>query len=65
MTMSNIIGNVIFGGIGFVAFIYGKKTSGFRPMMIGLGLMVYPYFITNTVWMYAIGVLLTVALFIP
>ena len=34
-------------------------------MAIGLGLMVYPYFITNTLLMYGIGVLLTAVLFIP
>lgn len=65
MTTSNIIGGIIFGGIGFAAFIYGKKTASARPMMIGLGLMVYPYFIANTLWMYAVGALLTAALFIP
>lgn len=65
MTASNIIGGIIFGGIGLVAFIYGKKTSAFRPMMLGLTLMIYPYFITNTVWMYLAGALLTAALFIP
>ena len=65
MTASNIIGNILFSGVGFVAFIYGKKTDGFRKMMLGLTLMVYPYLITNTVWMYVVGVLLTAALFIP
>ena len=65
MTVSNILGSVIFGSIGFVAFIYGKKMASFRPMALGAGLMVYPYFITNTVWMYVIGTLLTAALFIP
>ncbi len=65
MTMSNIVGNILFGSVGFVAFVYGKKMTNFRPMMVGLVLMVYPYFITNTIWMYAIGALLTAALFIP
>ena len=65
MTVSNILGSVLFGSIGFVAFIYGKKMASFRPMAIGAGLMIYPYFITNTAWMYAIGVLLTVGLFLP
>ena len=60
-----MIGNIIFSGVGFVAFVYGKKLGGFKPMAIGLGLMVYPYFITNTVWMYVIGVALTACLFIP
>ena len=64
MATANIIGSVIFGGIGFVAFIYGKKMSGLKPMVIGLSLMIFPYFVSNTVWMYTIGALLTAALFL-
>lgn len=52
---------IIFGGIGFVFFIYGKKQALAKPMIIGILMMVYPYLITNTVALYAIGSLLTIA----
>jgi hypothetical protein len=63
MTMGNVIGNIIFSGVGFVAFMYGKKQGEARPMVIGALLMVYPYFVTNTALMFLIGAALTAALF--
>jgi len=63
-SLAGLISGFLFGSIGFVAFIYGKKNVEFRPMIIGLSLMVYPYFIRSTIFLYLIGTLLTVALFI-
>ena len=65
MTITNIVGNVIFSAIGFVAFMYGKRMAAYKTMGIGLALMVYPYFVLDsTVLMYCVGGALTVALFI-
>jgi hypothetical protein len=58
-----IIGYILFGGIGFVAFSYGRKNMLFRPMIIGLALMLYPYFVPGTLGIYLIGIALTVALY--
>jgi hypothetical protein len=60
MTAGNLIGNIIFSGIGFVAFMYGKKQGQFQRMALGGALMVYPYFVTNTALMFLIGAALTV-----
>ena len=64
MNTANIFASVIFGGIGFAAFIYGKKQSNLKALVIGGILMVYPYFVQNPVALYAIGTVLTVMLFI-
>jgi hypothetical protein len=65
MTFSaaNVIGGLVFGSIGFVAFIYGKRMNLWKPMLLGLALMVYPYFISSDVMMIAIGALGTAGLF--
>jgi len=63
-TVANLIGWTLFGSVGFVAFVYGKRQSAIKALLIGLTLMVYPYFVANTVVMYAIGVALTAALFL-
>ncbi len=55
MTAANLIGGFLFGSIGFVAFVYGKRLSLWRPMFLGLALMVFPYFIEATFPLYAIG----------
>lgn len=62
---SNVIGGLIFGAIGFVAFVYGKRQSEWRPMILGLTLMAFPYFVGNTVALYVIGAVLTLGLFFP
>ena len=59
----NIIGGIIFGIIGWYAFIHGKKEKNWRPMVIGIALMVYPYFVTNTILAFAVGIALTAALY--
>ena len=50
------IGAVVFGIIGFVAYRYGKKMSLPAPKWIGVALMLYPYAISQTWLMYAMGV---------
>jgi len=62
-TWAKIVAWLLFGGIGFVAFMYGKSNRFFKPLIIGLVLMVYPYFISHTFWLYAIGIGLCVALY--
>lgn len=65
MTMANIMGNIIFSAIGFVAFVYGKRMQAYRTLAIGLVMMLYPYFLAgSTALMYGIGAALTVALFV-
>ncbi len=62
MSAVNLIGGFIFGSIGFVAFIYGKRMNLWKMMFAGLALMIFPYFIANTVIMYVIGVFGSAAL---
>ena len=59
----NLIGNLIFGTVGFVAFIYGKKQKNFKPLFIGVALMAYPYFFPNTFWVYGMGFALCALLY--
>ena len=58
-----LVGGFIFSSIGFVAFMYGKKNSYFKPLIIGIALMAYTFFIRSTVALYLIGICLTAALY--
>jgi hypothetical protein len=64
LSAANLIGNLLFSSVGFVAFIYGKRMNLWKLMLCGLALMIYPYFIADTAAMYAIGILGTAALLI-
>ena len=59
----HIIGGIIFSIIGWYAFWHGKREKSWRPMVIGIVLMVYPYFISNIFLAFAIGIALTAALY--
>lgn len=63
LSAANLIAGLVFGSIGFVAFIYGKRLSLWRPMFLGLALMIFPYFIEATLPLYAIGSLGSALLF--
>ena len=64
MNTSTLLAGIVFGAVGTVAFIYGKKQSEMRIMIIGVLLLVYPYLIENAIAQWVIGALLTAALFI-
>ena len=63
LSAANLIGGFVFGSIGFVAFIYGKRMNLWKPMFLGIGLMIYPYFVSNDAVMIAIGAIGTAGLF--
>jgi hypothetical protein len=46
---------LVFGLIGFVAFNFGRKNALYGPMVTGLALMVFPYFVTQTWAVYLVG----------
>jgi hypothetical protein len=60
---ANLIGGLVFGSIGFVAFIYGKRMNLWKPMLLGIALMVYPYFVSDDKIMLVIGIFGSTALF--
>ncbi|NMM28959.1 MAG: hypothetical protein HHJ12_17145 [Glaciimonas sp.] len=58
-----LLGAIVFGIIGIAAYRYGKKTSSGTPKWIGIGLMLYPYGVSQTWLLYVIGVGLCAALY--
>lgn len=59
---ANLVGGLIFGSIGFVAFIYGKRMNLWGPIFLGLALMVYPYFVSSDLVLWIVGAAGSVAL---
>ena len=57
-----IVGAVLFGVIGFVAYRHGRKSRKRLTLWLGVGLMVYPYAVSGTWMLYAVGVALCAAL---
>ncbi len=58
MNESWLLWGLLFGSIGLGFFVYGKKQKAAVPMVCGLALMIFPYFISNTIILVAIGAML-------
>ena len=55
-----LLWGMLFGSIGLGYFMYGKRQKAIVPMVCGLVLMVFPYFIEGTIPLVAIGFALAV-----
>ncbi len=55
---ATIMWAMLFGAIGLGFFVYGKKQKRVAPLMAGIALLVFPYFISNVYLVVIIGVLL-------
>jgi len=58
LSTSSLLWGLLFGSIGLGFFVYGRKQKVVVPLVCGLVLMVFPYFISNTILLVAIGVAL-------
>ncbi len=55
---STLVAGFLVSGVGFVLFSYGRKMSRFPHVIMGLVLMVFPYFVPGVLLMFGIAALL-------
>ena len=55
-----LLSSTIFGSVGVGYFIYGKKQAQFVPLLSGIGLCVYPYFVSNIYLNFSLGTVLVI-----
>ena len=55
---SLLIWAIVFGAIGLGFFTYGKRQRAIVPLLTGIALMVFPYFISNVYLLLLIGAVL-------
>ena len=51
--------SVLFSSIGAGYFLYGRKQAQVIPLLTGIALCVYPYFLSNGYAIVIVGLLLT------
>ena len=56
--MSLFLG-LLFGSIGMIYMIYGKRQSSVIHIVVGAILIIYPYLFSNTLLVFIAGVILT------
>ena len=62
--MDTLIASIFLGIIGSGYFMYGKKAHNPVPLVSGVLLCVFPYFIDSFLWTMVIGVALLAAPFV-
>lgn len=63
LSMGQMAAGILFSGIGFVAFMYGRKTSSWKPAVIGAALMTMPFVIQETMPLCLVSAALTAGLY--
>ena len=61
---SNLIAGFLISGVGFVLFSYGRKLGRVPHVVVGLVLMIFPYFVPSVLVMIGVGALLCGLLFL-
>jgi hypothetical protein len=64
MDCNSLVIGVLAGIVGGAYLLYGRKTSKVTPMVCGVALMVYPYFVDNAWLLLGIGAALCIAPFV-
>jgi len=60
----SLVVNVLAGALGLAYFVYGRRQARYVPMLAGVALCAYPYFIDSLAWSVAVGGLLAAAPFL-
>jgi len=64
MDTSLLMWSGLFSLIGSAVFLYGRRQRRGAPTLLGVVLMVYPYFVSTTLGVVTIGALLLAGLFV-
>ena len=59
MNEAGLLWGVLFSSIGVGYFIYGRRQGKTIPLLSGVVLMIYPYFMPNTIALVVIGAIFT------
>jgi len=51
---------MVFSSIGLGFFLYGKKQKVIVPLLVGISLLIFPYFITDITLLVIVGAILVV-----
>jgi hypothetical protein len=60
MDTTQLVFSVLWSALGLGYFVYGKRQRSAVPLVCGLGLMLFPYFVEN--WIVLLGVALVLSI---
>ncbi|MEO8002948.1 MAG: hypothetical protein ABI644_13815 [Arenimonas sp.] len=60
MDVTTLLQSMWWSTLGVSYFIYGKRQGKIIAMTCGVFLIGFPYFVSNNIWMFVIGVVLSI-----
>lgn len=63
-TPATLLWGMLFGAIGVGFFIYGKRQARIMPLMCGIALTVFPWFVSGALPTFVIGLALVAIPFV-
>lgn len=61
---AQLFASFVISAIGAAYFVYGRRQAKFVPLICGVALCVYPYFVDGWLWLCVIGGALMAAPFL-
>jgi predicted membrane protein len=58
MSTSSLLWGLLFSSVGVGFLIYARQQRAAVPLVCGLTLMIFPYFVSNSLLLVAIGIVL-------
>ena len=62
--MGNLFFGIVAGAIGVAYVVYGRRQTKLVPVIAGVLLCIYPYFVESSLWLGVVGALLLAAPFV-
>ena len=62
--MTSLLIGIVTGALGLAYIVYGRRQTRFMPIIAGVFLCAYPYFIDSVLWLCVVGALLVIAPFV-
>jgi hypothetical protein len=63
-TPATLLWGMLFGAVGVGFFIYGKRQARIMPLVCGIALMVFPWFVSGALPTFVIGLALVAIPFV-
>ena len=62
--MTTIVIGILTGALGMGYIVYGRRQTKFAPLLSGIGLCAYSYFIDSWVWLCVVGLVFAIVPFV-
>ncbi len=62
--MAQLFIGIVTGALGFAYIVYGRRQQRFAPLLCGIALCAYPYFIDSTLVLWLVGAALAAVPFV-